>query len=82
MRVAEISKQRDTEVETRAKAAGVKVNTLPDAEKKRWAALLKDLPGKAAKELDGKGQPATAVLKTYVRFLKEAGYNFPIDYPL
>lgn len=82
MRVAEISKQRDLDVETRAKAAGVKVNTLPDVEKKRWAELLKDLPGKAAKELDGKGQPATAVLKTYVRFLKEAGYSFPIDYPL
>lgn len=82
MRVAEISKQRDIEVETRAKAAGVKVNTLPDAEKKRWAELLKDLPGKAAKELDGKGQPATEVLKTYVRFLNEAGYKFPIDYPL
>ncbi len=82
MRVAEISKQRDMEVETRAKAAGVKVNTLPDAEKKRWAGLLKDLPGKAARELDGKGQPATEVLKAYVRFLKEAGYSFPVDYPL
>lgn len=82
MRVAEISKQRDIEVETRAKAAGVKVNTLPDAEKKRWAELLKDLPGKAAKELDGKGQPATDVLKTYIRFMNEAGYKFPIDYPL
>jgi len=82
MRVAEISKQRDVDVETRAKAAGVKVNTLPDAEKKRWAELLKDLPGKAAKELDGKGQPATDVLKTYIRFMNEAGYKFPIDYPL
>lgn len=82
MRVAEISKQRDIEVETRAKAAGVKVNTLPDAEKKRWAESLKDLPGKAAKELDGKGQPATEVLKTYIRFMNEAGYKFPIDYPL
>jgi TRAP-type C4-dicarboxylate transport system substrate-binding protein len=82
MRVAEASKQRDIDVEARAKAAGVKINTLPDAEKKRWAEMLKDLPGKAAKELDGKGQPATEVLKAYVRVLKEAGYSFPIDYPL
>jgi TRAP-type C4-dicarboxylate transport system substrate-binding protein len=82
MRVAEMSKQRDVDVEARAKAAGVKINTLPEAEKKRWAELLKDMPGKAAKELDGKGQPATEVLKTYFRFLKEAGYSFPIDYPL
>lgn len=82
MRVAEISKQRDIDVEARAKAAGVKVNTLPEAERKRWAELLKDLPGKAAKELDAKGQPATEVIKTYIRFLNEAGYKFPIDYPL
>lgn len=82
MKVAELSKQRDMDVEIRAKAAGVKINTLPDAERKRWAELLKDLPGKAAKELDGKGQPATEVLNTYIRFLKEAGYDFPVDNPL
>lgn len=82
VKVGEISKQRDREIEARAKEAGVKVNTLPAAEKKRWAELVKDLPGKAAKELDGKGQPATEVMKTYIRYLGEAGYKFPIDYAL
>ncbi|MCW5260180.1 hypothetical protein D5045_07965 [Verminephrobacter eiseniae] len=81
LRVAEISKQRDIDGQAHAEAAGIKVNTLPEAEKKRWAELLKDLPGKAAKELDGKGQPGTEVLKTYIRFMNEAGYKFPIDYP-
>jgi TRAP-type C4-dicarboxylate transport system substrate-binding protein len=82
MQVAELSKQRDLDVEKKAAAAGVKVNTLSDAERARWAALLKDLPGRSAKELDAKGQPATEVLKTYVKFLGEAGYVFPADYPL
>jgi len=81
-RVADISKRRDEEVEARLKAAGIKINTLPQAERRHWAGLLKDLPGKAAKELDGKGYPATEVLKTYIRFLDEAGYKFPTDYPL
>jgi TRAP-type C4-dicarboxylate transport system substrate-binding protein len=82
MRVAEISKKRDLDVEAKVKAEGVTVNTLSDAQKKRWATLLKDLPGKSAKELDAKGMPATEVLKTYIRFLGEAGYTFPVDYPL
>lgn len=82
MQVAELSKQRDLDVEAKVKAAGVKVNTLSDTERARWAALLKDLPGRSARELDAKGQPATEVLKTYVKFLGDAGYKFPTDYPL
>lgn len=81
-KVAETSKQRDQDVEARLKAAGIKVNTLPDGERQRWAQLLIDMPAKAAKELDAKGMPATEVLKTYIRFLGEAGYKFPVDYPL
>lgn len=82
VKVAEISRQRDQDIEKRMREAGIKVNALSDAEKQRWAELVKDLPAKAAKELDAKGQPATQVLKTYVRFLNEAGYRFPGEYPL
>lgn len=82
MQVAELSKQRDLDVEAKAKAAGITVNTLSDQERARWAGLLKDLPGRSAKELDAKGQPGTEVLKTYVKILGEAGYRFPTDYPL
>jgi len=81
-RVAEISKQRDQDVEASLRAEGITINTLPEAERKRWAQLLMDMPGKAARELDAKGMPATQVLKTYIRFLNEAGYQFPVDYPL
>lgn len=80
--VAQQSKQRDAEIEARIAGQGVKVNTLSPAERGRWAQLVKDLPSRAAKELDAKGQPATEVMKTYVRFLGEAGYKMPYDYPL
>ncbi|VWX61825.1 conserved exported hypothetical protein [Burkholderiales bacterium 8X] len=80
--VAEQSKQRDAETETRIAKEGVKVNTLGTEERGRWAQLVKDLPSKAAKELDGKGQPATEVMKTYIKFLGEAGYKLPYDYAL
>jgi len=80
--VARISKQRDIDIEARVQKEGVKVHTLSAEERRRWAERVKDLPGKAAAELDGKGQPATKVLKTYVKFLAEAGYHFPVDYPL
>jgi len=80
--VAAQSKQRDAEVEALIASQGVKVNTLSREERGRWAALVKDMPAKAARELDAKGQPATQVMKTYVRMLSEAGYKMPFDYPL
>lgn len=82
MRVAEISKQRDIDVEAKVRAEGIKVNVLPESERQLWANAVKDLPGKSAKELDAKGQPASAVLKSYIQFLTEAGYNFPVKYSL
>lgn len=80
--VAKQSKQRDSETEARIAGEGVKVITLSQAERGRWAQMVKDLPSKAAKELDAKGQPATQVMKTYVKFLGDAGYKMPFDYPL
>lgn len=82
MQVAERSRQRDRDVEMKVQAEGVTVFTLPLAERAKWAERLKDLPARSAKELDAKGLPGTEVLKTYVRFLAEAGYEFPVDYPL
>ncbi|HBT32095.1 MAG TPA: hypothetical protein DEB15_04290 [Pusillimonas sp.] len=81
-RVAEISKKRDQDVEARLLEEGITVNTLPAEQRAQWAELIKDLPGKSAQELDAKGFPATQVLKTYIKFMNEEGYQFPLDYPL
>lgn len=78
--VAELSKQRDQEMEAKLRNEGITINTLPIEERRRWAEAVKDLPAQAVEELNGKGLPATEVFTTYVRFLKDAGYSFPIDY--
>lgn len=80
--VAQISRQRDIDTEARLKGEGINVTSLAADQKKLWAERVKDLPSKAARELDDKELPATKVLRTYVRYLKEAGYQFPFDYPL
>ena len=80
-KVAEASAKR--EADTRSALKGkVKVIMITDADKKRWAESLKDMPAKAAKELDGKGLPGTVVFKTYIQYLKDAGHRFPADYAL
>ncbi len=78
--VGELSKKRDQDLETKLAAEGITINTLPLEERRRWAEAVKDLPAKAVAELNGKGFPATDVFTTYVKFLKEAGYSFPVDY--
>ncbi len=82
VRIAQESRQRDADTEARIATQGVKVNTLSTQERAKWAQLVKDLPAKAAKELDAKGQPATQVMKTYIKFLEEAGYKLPFAYQL
>jgi TRAP-type C4-dicarboxylate transport system substrate-binding protein len=78
---AEISMQRTREAEA-AIQGKVKIIDISEADKRRWATALKDLPGKAAKELDAKGLPGTEVFKAYLRFEAEAGYKFPVNYPM
>ncbi len=80
-KVAEASKAR--EADTRNRLSGkVKVIKIRDEDRKHWAEALKDMPSKAAREQDGNGQPGTVVFKTYLQFLKDAGYVFPVNYPL
>ena len=80
-KVAEASAKREADTRNLLKGK-VKVIMITDADKKRWAESLKDMPAKAAKELDGKGLPGTPVFKTYLQYLKDAGHKFPADYAL
>ena len=82
LKTTELSQQRDQSIEPRAKAMGVKIGTLSAADRLRWAEAMKDLPASEAKRLDGKGLPGTAVIKAYIRFLREEGYKFPVQYNL
>ena len=53
--------------------AGAKVIYLSDAERKRWAAKLPNVPMNWAKSMEQKGMPGKAVLKGYLDGLRQRG---------
>lgn len=81
LKIAEISAQRDADA-LAANQDKVRFIALPAADKRRWAESMRDLPAQAARELDGKGLKGSDTFRAYVRMLKEAGYQFPFDYPV
>jgi C4-dicarboxylate-binding protein DctP len=66
----------------RLKAAGAQVSQIAPAARREWAEGLKDWPAKAAKDIDRRGMPGLAVLKSYVAALKAEGWVPPVEYPL
>lgn len=54
-------------------AAGAQVIELDPAERRRWAETIPNVARGWAKDLDGKGQPGTAVLEGYMAAQREAG---------
>lgn len=52
---------------------GAKIADLPEAERRKWAATLPNIAKTWADELDGKGQPASELLKGYMKSLRDAG---------
>ncbi len=63
-----------------AQAAGAHVHELPAAERKRWADALPDVAQTWVSELEGRGQPARAVLNGYLDALKRRGAAMPRDW--
>lgn len=55
------------------KKFGAKINVMPKAEQKKWAAALPDLAGEWAKRLEAKGLPAKLVIKTYMDGVRKRG---------
>ena len=53
--------------------AGAKVIYLSDAERKRWAEKLPNVPMNWAESMEQKGMPGKAVLKGYLDGLRQRG---------
>lgn len=81
LKIAEVSAKRDADA-VAANQDKVKFIPLSASDKRRWAEAMRDLPSQAARELDAKGMKGTETFRTYVRMLKEAGHQFPFDYPI
>jgi hypothetical protein len=58
----------------------IAVNSIDDSVRKEWAEALKDWPQAIAKELDGKGLPASEVLKLTLEAAEKHGHKWPYKY--
>lgn len=59
------------------KAKGIIFIDFPDAEKKKWAATLEDIPAEWAKEMEGKGLPGFKIVERWQEITGEMGYKWP-----
>lgn len=57
-----------------------KVSTVAETAKVEWAEGLKDWPNKMAQEAKKYGLPAPAILRSYLRHLKQEGVSTPVEY--
>lgn len=60
--------------------AGAKLKTLPDDARAGWAKSLAGFADQQAKEADSRGMPGSAVMKSYVKNVSNAGYAWPVEY--
>lgn len=60
--------------------AGTKITEVSPEARRDWAEGLKGWPNKMAKEADKGGMPGSAIMKAYLRHLKEAGWKPTVDY--
>ena len=65
--------QNEKSAFARIQKEGAKVSTLPESERKKWAAMLPDIAGDWAKQWEAKGIPAKQVLKTYMEMVRKRG---------
>jgi TRAP-type C4-dicarboxylate transport system substrate-binding protein len=79
---AYIELDRHEQAKKQLAAAGSTVTELPEAERAKWAAALKDLPNTQAQEAKKRGMPGPQALRLYIQALKDQGYKFPYEYEI
>jgi hypothetical protein len=61
--------------------AGVVIRTISPDAKKAWAVALKDWPNERAQAVKKKkGIDMPKIMKAYIKYTKDAGHTFPVDY--
>lgn len=79
LEAARIAAERDAEFTERA-SENVTVVQITEEDKAEWAERLRPGIEEAVAEMDGRGLPASEVFGTWVRYLREAGHEFPVTY--
>jgi TRAP-type C4-dicarboxylate transport system substrate-binding protein len=79
-RAADISKKRAEEAAEKIKAQGVKFIVLDDSQKRIWMHAAQPLAAQAVADANQRGLKGAQVYAAYIRFMTEAGYEFPVKY--
>jgi len=65
------------------RGVGIKIRTIAPAAKVAWATRLQNWPGeRAAAVSKKKGINMGKIMKAYIKYQKELGHKFPVDYPI
>lgn len=73
-------KEHDWGIEQLRKA-GIKIRTISPEAKKAWAMALKDWPNERAHAVKKKkGIDMPKIMRTYIKYIKETGHIFPVEY--
>jgi len=75
-----INSARWAKLPKEVQAKGAVVRKLPDKVTQDWAKSLDKWPAQMAKELDGKGLPATQALETALQASEDNGHKWPVRY--
>jgi TRAP-type C4-dicarboxylate transport system substrate-binding protein len=62
------------------KEAGTTVYEFPFEERRKWAAMMPNIPQEKADEANGKGMPGSQVIRAYIEALKAEGHQFPREW--
>lgn len=78
--LADISSRRDAQFTEIAQGHGVEIVQISAEDQTAWAQAI--LPGAEAQiaEMESRGLPAVSVMGDYVRYLREAGHEFPVTF--
>jgi TRAP-type C4-dicarboxylate transport system substrate-binding protein len=66
----------------RLKDAGAVITEMSVDARKSWAEGLSSWPNKMAKDMDKTGMPGSAILKSYMQYLKAEGWKPVVEYPV
>lgn len=61
---------------------GTKVTRISDEQRQAWAESLKDFPNTRAQDYIKAGFPGPAIFRAYLKYMKEAGHKFPVEYTI
>lgn len=80
--IGELHKQHDAESLKKMEEEGAVISNFPQEERVKWANAMSNIPKARAEEADQQGLPGTEVMKAYLKYLQEDGFELVRDWEL